>query len=136
MLEKIDHIGIAVRDLDEASARYTALCGRGPDHREEVAAQKVRVAMFNVGESRVELLMATAPDSPIAKFIDKRGEGMHHICFKVANLEAALARLQTAEMEIVAGAGGVGAGGSRVAFLHPKSLMGVMVELVEQPDNV
>ena len=132
MLEKIDHVGIAVRDLGEASARYTTLCGRGPDHHEEIPAQKVRVAMFNVGESRVELLMATAPDSPIAKFIDKRGEGMHHICFKVANLEAALARLQTAEMEIVSGAGGVGAGGSRVAFLHPKSLMGVMVELVEQ----
>lgn len=132
MLEKIDHVGIAVRDLDEASARYTALCGRGPDHHEEIPAQKVRVAMFNVGESRVELLMATAPDSPIAKFLDKRGEGMHHLCFKVANLEAALASAQTAGMEIVAGAGGVGAGGSRVAFLHPKSLMGVMVELVEQ----
>jgi len=132
MLDKIDHLGIAVRDLDEAIARYTALCGRGPDHLEEVASQKVQVAMFGVGESRVELLMATAPDSPIAKFIDKRGEGMHHICFKVANLEEALARLQTAGMEIIPGAGGEGVEGSRVAFLHPKSLMGVMVELVEQ----
>ncbi|MCI0690717.1 methylmalonyl-CoA epimerase [candidate division KSB1 bacterium] len=131
MLEKIDHVGIAVRNLDEAIARYTALCGRGPDHLEEVASQKVKVAMFDVGESRVELLMATAPGSPIAKFIDKRGEGMHHICFKVPNLEEALARLGAAGMEIIPGAGGEGAGGTRVAFLHPKSLMGVMVELVE-----
>ncbi|MDZ7363122.1 MAG: methylmalonyl-CoA epimerase [candidate division KSB1 bacterium] len=132
MLNKIDHIGIAVRDLDAAIARYTALCGQAPNHLEEVLSQKVNVAMFDVGESRVELLMATAPDSPIAKFIDKRGEGMHHICFKVANLEAALARMSAAGMEIIPGAGGEGAGGSRVAFLHPKSLMGVMVELVEQ----
>jgi methylmalonyl-CoA/ethylmalonyl-CoA epimerase len=132
MLEKIDHLGIAVRNLEEAAARYTALCGRGPDHVEEVAAQKVKVAMFAVGESRVELLMATSPDSPIAKFIDKRGEGMHHICFKVENLEAALARLRAEGMEIIPGAGGEGAGGSRVAFLHPKSSMGVLVELVEQ----
>ncbi len=137
MLEKIDHIGIAVRNLDEAISRYTALCGRGPGHLEEVASQKVKVAMFDVGESRVELLMATAPDSPIAKFIDKRGEGMHHICFKVPDLEEALARMSTAGMEIVSGAGGEGyarrgAAGSRVAFLHPKSLMGVMVELVER----
>ncbi len=131
MLEKIDHIGIAVRNLDEASARYTALCGHGPDHLEEVASQKVKVAMFDVGESRVELLMATALDSPIAKFIDKRGEGMHHICFKVPNLEEALAHMSAAGMEIIAGAGGEGASGSRVAFLHPKSVMGVMVELVE-----
>ena len=131
MLDKIDHFGIAVRDLEAAISRYTALCGRGPDHREDVASQKVRVAMFAVGESRVELLMATAPDSPIAKFIDKRGEGMHHICFKVANLDEALARMKAEGMEIISGAGGAGAGASRVAFLHPKSLMGVMVELVE-----
>jgi methylmalonyl-CoA/ethylmalonyl-CoA epimerase len=131
-LEKVDHIGIAVRDLDEAIVRYTALCGHGPDHLEEVASQKVKVAMFAVGESRVELLMATAPDSPIAKFIDKRGEGMHHLCFKVPNLQQALTRLQATEIEIIPGAGGGGAAESRVAFLHPKSLMGVMVELVEQ----
>jgi methylmalonyl-CoA epimerase len=132
MLEKIDHIGIAVRDLDKAIARYTALCGHGPDHLEEVASQKVKVAMFVVGESRVELLMATGPDSAIAKFIDKRGEGMHHICFKVPNLQETLTRMSAAGMEIISGASSEGAGGSRVAFLHPKSLMGVMVELVER----
>lgn len=132
MLEKIDHIGIAVRNLDEAIARYTALCGRGPDHLEEVPSQKVKVAMFEVGESRVELLMATAPDSPIAKFIDKRGEGQHHICFKVGNLEETLTRLEQAGMEIVPATSSRGAGGSRVAFLHPKSAMGVLIELVEK----
>jgi methylmalonyl-CoA/ethylmalonyl-CoA epimerase len=131
MLDKIDHIGIAVKNLDEAMARYTALCGRGPDYFEQVAAQKVKVAMFAVGESRVELLMATAPDSPIAKFIAKRGEGMHHICFKVANLAKALERMRAEGMEIIPDASSAGARGSRVAFLHPKSLMGVMVELVE-----
>lgn len=132
MLEKIDHIGIAVRDLEEAIARYTSLCGHGPDHLEEVASQKVKVALFAVGESRVELLMATTPDSPIAKFIDKRGEGMHHLCFKVPNLQQALARMQAAEIEIIPGVGDKGVAGSQVVFLHPKSLMGVMVELVEQ----
>jgi methylmalonyl-CoA epimerase len=132
MLKKIDHIGIAVRDLDEAITRYTALCGHGPDHIEEVPSQKVKVAMFAVAESRIELLMATAPDSPIAKFIDKRGEGQHHICFKVTNLEEALARIEQAGMEIIPTASSQGAGGSRVAFLHPKSAMGVLVELVEK----
>jgi methylmalonyl-CoA epimerase len=131
MLDKIDHLGIAVRNLDEAIARYATLCGRPPDHIEEVASQKVKVAMFNVGESRLELLMATAPDSPIAKFIDKRGEGQHHICFKVPNLEQALERLRHAGMEIIPEASSEGAGGSRVAFLHPKSAMGVLIELVE-----
>jgi methylmalonyl-CoA/ethylmalonyl-CoA epimerase len=131
MLDKIDHVGIAVRNLDEAIAHYAALCGKAPDCLEEVPSQKVKVAMFTVGESRIELLMATAPDSPIAQFIDKRGEGQHHICFKVPNLEAALSRARNAGMEIISEASSEGAGGSRVAFLHPKSVMGVLIELVE-----
>ncbi|MDZ7290053.1 MAG: methylmalonyl-CoA epimerase [candidate division KSB1 bacterium] len=132
MIEKIDHLGIAVRNLDEAIARYTVLCGKPPDHLEEVTSQQVKVAMFEIGESRLELLMATSPASPIAKFLDKRGEGMHHICFKVPNLQDALARMSAGGMEIISEVSSEGAGGSRVAFLHPKSLMGVMVELVER----
>jgi len=132
MLEKIDHIGVAVRDLESAVARYTVITGHPPERFEEVAEQKVRVAMFSVGESRIELLQATSPDSPIAKFIDKRGEGMHHVCFKVSDLKAALARLASEGMEILPGAGGVGADGSRVAFLRPKSGNGVLIELVER----
>lgn len=132
MLEKIDHLGIAVRDWETALARYTALTAAPPQHIEEVPSQKVKVAMFNVGESRVELLLATAQDSPIAKFIEKRGEGLHHVCFKVPRLDEALARLSAQGMEILPGAGGQGAEGSRVAFLHPKSAAGVLIELVEK----
>ena len=131
MLERIDHLGIAVRDLESAIARYTVLVGHGPDHLEEVPSQKVRVAMFAVGESRIELLQATAPDSPIAKFIDKRGEGMHHVCFKVPDLQKALDRLAKEGLEVLPGAGGDGADGSRIAFLHPKSGNAVLIELVE-----
>ncbi|MEK7727080.1 MAG: methylmalonyl-CoA epimerase [candidate division KSB1 bacterium] len=132
MLEKIDHLGIAVRDWEAALARYTTLTGGPPQHIEEVPAQKVKVAMFEVGASRVELLLPTAPDSPIAKFIEKRGEGMHHICFKVADLDEALACLAAEGMEVLPGAGSTGAEGSRVAFLHPKSAAGVLIELVEK----
>lgn len=131
MLEKIDHIGIAVRDWDTALARYTALTATPPQHLEEVPAQKVKIAMFEVGESRVELLAPLADDSPIAKFLEKRGEGMHHICFKVPNLDEALRRLRNEGMEILPNAG-AGAEGGRVAFLHPKSAAGVLIELVER----
>lgn len=131
MLEKIDHIGIAVRDWDAAMARYVALTGAPPQHIEEVPAQKVKVAIFDVGESRVELLVPTADDSPIAKFLDKRGEGMHHICFKVSDLDHALQRLRNEGMEILPNAG-AGAEGNCVAFLHPKSAAGVLIELVEK----
>ena len=134
MLEKIDHLGIAVKDWEAAIARYTALTGAPPQHVEEVPAQHVKVAMFKVGESRVELLSATSPASAIAKFLDRRGEGMHHVCFKVPHLEKALARLQQEGMEILPGAGAAGAAGSRIAFLHPRSAAGVLIELVEVPD--
>ncbi len=131
MLEKIDHIGIAIRDWETALARYTTLTAGPPPHIAEVPSQKVKVAMFEVGDARVELLLATAPDSPIAKFIAKRGEGLHHICFEVPNLDEALQRLRKEGMEVLPGAGGIGAEGSRVAFLHPKSAAGVLIELVE-----
>ncbi len=134
MLEKIDHLGIAVRDLEAAIARYAALTGAPPQLVEEVPAQHVKVAMFEVGASRVELLSATSPASALAKFLDQRGEGMHHVCFKVHNLEAALARLRQEGMEVLPGAGAAGAEGSRIAFLHPRSAAGVLIELVEKSD--
>lgn len=132
MLEKIDHVGIAVRDLKLATARYTILMAAPPQHVEEVAEQNVKVAMFEVGESRLELLAATSPDSTIAKFLDKRGEGIHHICFKVADLDAMVTRLRQEGMEILPDAGAPGAEGSRIAFLHPRSAAGVLIELVEK----
>ena len=134
MLEKIDHFGIAVKDLEAAIARYAALTGTPPHHVEEIPSQHVKVAMFQVGGSGVELLSATSPESAIAKFLDQRGEGMHHVCFKVSDLPQALARLRQQGMEIVAGAGGAGAAGSRIAFLHPRSAAGVLIELVEKPE--
>lgn len=132
MLEKIDHVGIAVRDLEVATARYTILMAVPPQHVEEVAEQNVKVAMFKVGESRLELLAPTSPASTIAKFLDKRGEGIHHICFKVADLEATVARLRQEGMEILPDAGAIGAEESRIAFLHPRSAAGVLIELVEK----
>ena len=132
MLEKIDHLGIAVKNLESAIARYTALTGAPPQHVEEIPTQHVKVAMFQTGEARVELLSATSPESTIAKFLERRGEGMHHVCFKVHSLEEALARLRQEGMEILPGAGSAGAGGSRIAFLHPRSAAGVLIELVEQ----
>ncbi|MGH7491451.1 MAG: methylmalonyl-CoA epimerase [bacterium] len=134
MLEKIDHLGIAVKNLEPAIARYAALTGAPPQHVEEIPAQHVRVAMFQIGEARVELLSATSQESAIAKFLEQRGEGMHHVCFKVHRLEEALARLRQEGMEILPGAGSAGAEGSRIAFLHPRSAAGVLIELVEKSD--
>ena len=132
MLVRVDHIGIAVRDLEKTIGSYSALFDGPPGHIEEVPSQKVKVAMYEAGESRVELLESTSPDSAIAKFLDKRGEGLHHVCFAVPDLDSALARLQQHGMEILPNVGGPGAEGSRVAFLHPRSAAGVLIELVER----
>jgi methylmalonyl-CoA epimerase len=128
---KLDHIGIAVRSLDAALAFYRDTLGLRCDGIEEVPAEKVSVAMLPLGETRIELLEATAPDSPIARFIEKRGEGIHHIAIEVASLDAHLKRLEAAGVRILPGKGEYGASGHRYAFLHPSSCGGVLVELVE-----
>lgn len=136
MIHAIDHIGIAVSDLDAAIARYTQLMGFPPDRIEDVPTENVKVAFFQVGAISVELLAATSPESPIAQFIAKRGEGVHHLAYRVADLTAAIAQYQKEGLTII---GGVrpgatprgGAGGTRVAFLHPKSTHGCLVELVQ-----
>ncbi|HHL73722.1 MAG TPA: methylmalonyl-CoA epimerase [Bacteroidetes bacterium] len=132
MLKKIDHIGIAVRDLDAAVQKYSALFRKPADHLEEIAAQKVSVAMFRAGESSVELLQGTADDSPISRFVEKNGEGIHHICYAVADLNAALAAAEEAGMSPIPQENDRGAGGYRIAFLHPKTTGGVLIELVEK----
>lgn len=130
MIQQLDHIGVAVNDLDAAVARYTQLMGFPPDRIEEVPTEKVRVAFFAVGESHVELLAATASDSPIAHFIAKRGEGVHHLAFRVNNLVATIAHYEKMGFTMV---GNIrpGAHGTQVAFLHPKTTLGTLIELVE-----
>ena len=130
---KLDHNGIAVRSLDAALRFYRESLGLPLAGIEEVPAEKVRVAMLPLGETRIELLEATATDSPIARFIEKRGEGIHHIAFAVGDLEDHLRRLEAGGVRILPGKGEYGASGHRYAFLHPASCGGVLVELVEAP---
>jgi methylmalonyl-CoA/ethylmalonyl-CoA epimerase len=127
---KIDHLGIAVASIDEALAIYRAL-GLAETRREEVPGQKVVAAFLPVGESRIELLEPTSDDSPIAKFLDKRGGGIHHVCFAVEDLDAALADLTRRGFRLVHRQAVPGADGKRIAFLHPEAGHGVLIELSE-----
>ncbi len=132
MSVKMDHIGIAVQSLQQAVPKYRALLQKDPDHVEEVPGQGVKVAMFRAGDSAIELLEPLGPDSPIARHIAKRGEGIHHICLAVENMDAALKEAEQAGLEIIPQKDDRGAGGHRIAFLHPKSTGGVLIELVEK----
>jgi len=129
---KIHHVGIAVESLDAAVPIFENLLGRGPDSEELVEDQKVRVAAFAVGESRIELLEATAPDSTIARFIAKRGQGIHHLTLSVQNLAESLAQLEKKGVRLIDREPQAGAGNERIAFLHPSSTAGVLIELVEE----
>uniref|UniRef100_A0A7C3UBG8 Methylmalonyl-CoA epimerase n=2 Tax=Geoglobus ahangari TaxID=113653 RepID=A0A7C3UBG8_9EURY len=130
MINKIDHIGIAVKNLDEAIDLYKKL-GFEIKEIEEVPEQKVKVAMLPVGESKIELLEATSEDSPIAKFIEKRGEGVHHIAINVSDIEKALQNAKENGLQLIDEKPRIGAGGKKVAFIHPKSTKGVLLEFVE-----
>jgi len=131
MLKKINHIGIAVRSIESGIAPYRAL-GLEPEGEEVVEEQKVRVVFLTVGESRIELLEPTSPDSPVAKFIEKKGEGIHHIAFQVENIEEALAQAEAQGLRLIDKRPRSGAHGTRIAFLHPKSTGGVLMELCEE----
>ena len=126
----LDHIGIAVRSLDERRNVYEAL-GLELSGEETVAEQKVRVAFLPVEGSRIELLEPTAPDSPIAGFLEKRGEGLHHLCFRVDDIVAAMARLRAQGLALLSAEPQTGAHGARVCFIHPKSTGGVLIALWE-----
>jgi LAO/AO transport system kinase len=126
----LDHIGIAVKSLNSAKAIYELL-GFSLTDEEEVSAEKVRVVMVPVGNTRLELLEPTSEDSVIGKFIAKRGEGLHHISLRVADLEAAVTNLKRNGVRLVSEKIGVGAGGHRYIFIHPSSAGGVLLELVE-----
>jgi methylmalonyl-CoA/ethylmalonyl-CoA epimerase len=130
MFKKIDHIGIAVENLEEAVARFTQLLGKDPEHFEEVEEQKVKTAFFSVGESNLELLESTSPDGPIGKFIAKQGRGgIHHICVEVEDIEATLKAYKEAGVQLIDETPRIGAHGKKVAFVHPKSTGGVLLEL-------
>jgi len=127
---KIDHIGVAVPSLKEGRSFYEALglvCGG----EEEVPEQKVKVAFFAAGESRIELLESTDPEGPVGKFLSKRGPGLHHLCLMVPDLEAALGRLKEKGYALLDERPRIGAGGRKVAFVHPRSASGVLLELTE-----
>lgn len=128
---KIDHLGIATRGLDEAVSFWRDALGLEVVATEEVAEQRVRVAMLPVGETRVELLEATSADSPIAKFLEKRGPGIHHIAVRVDDIRAVLAQLKLKGARLIDETPRVGAEGSLIAFVHPASTNGVLLELVE-----
>lgn len=132
MFTRLDHIGIAVRDLDKAVAYWSELLELKSDHRIPVPAQGVEVVFIPTRGARLELLAATGPDSPIAKFLERRGEGLHHVCFAVRDIEAELADLKSKGVELIDEKPRLGAEGKRIAFLHPKSTYGVLIELLEE----
>lgn len=129
---KIDHIGIAVNSIEEGKKFWTDILGLKFEGSETVAEQKVTTAFFPVGESEVELLESTAPDGPVAKYIEKRGEGIQHIAFRVEKIEEALAELKENGIRLIDEKPRIGAGGAKIAFLHPKSTNGILVELCER----
>lgn len=128
MIQKIDHLGIAVKNLDEAVAYYERTLGIKCEHREEVMSQKVITAFFNVGESHLELLEPTSPESPIAKFLEKFGEGIHHVAFGTNDIEGQLKKAADSGCQLIHQKPFEGAGNKWVAFLHPKSTHGVLTE--------
>lgn len=129
---RIDHIGIAVQSLEEALEFYRDAVGLESKGLVTVPQEKVRVAMLSAGEPRIELLEATSSDSPIARFLAKRGEGLHHIAMKVPDLDAAVERLKAAGRRLVTDQVQTGAEGYRYVFVHPKSAHGVLLELIEE----
>jgi len=130
-VERIDHVGIAVRSIDEVLPYYRDVLGLRYVGEEEVPDQKVRVAFLEVGESRIELLEPTSDDSPISGFLDKRGGGMHHIAVLVENIEEALQRHREAGSRLIDERPRNGAHGMRIAFVHPKTTAGVLLELCQ-----
>jgi methylmalonyl-CoA/ethylmalonyl-CoA epimerase len=132
MPKKLEHIGIAVRNLEASEALFTKLLGIEPYKREEVSSEGVMTSFFLLGDIKFELLAATNQDSPIAKFIEKRGEGIHHLAFESENLENELSERKSQNVELIHQQPKDGADNKRIAFLHPKSTGGVLWELCQE----
>lgn len=131
-LLKIDHLGIAVSSIDAKKNFWTDVLGLALEGTETIQEQKVTTAFLPVGESEVELLESTSEDGPVAKYIEKRGEGIQHVAFRVENIEEALAELKAKGIALIDQTPRTGAGGAKIAFLHPKATSGVLVELCER----
>ncbi len=129
---KIDHLGIAVNNIDESRKFWSDILGLDFEGTETVQEQKVTTAFFPVGESEVELLASTSPDGPVAKYIEKRGQGIQHVAFRVENIEEALAELKSRGVRLIDEKPRRGAGGAKIAFIHPRATGGVLVELCER----
>jgi methylmalonyl-CoA/ethylmalonyl-CoA epimerase len=133
MLNRIYHMGYAVEDIEAASRFYSENFGAEPTEPEVVEEQGIVATTFRVGESMIELVQPTRPDSPVGRFLERRGEGVHHVAYEVEDLEDALRELKRSGVELVDEEPRRGTGGTRVAFVHPKSAFGVLTELVELP---
>ena len=128
----IDHIGIAVADLDAATDRYRSILGAEPAHRERVESQGVEEVLFRVGDSYIQLLGALGPETAVGKFLAKRGEGMHHVAYRVDDVAAALDALRATGVRLVDDVPRPGSRGTTIAFVHPSAFRGVLVELVQE----
>ena len=134
MVEKIDHIGIAVKSIKKTSELLSNILGLKVTGEEIVEEQKVKVAFLPLGDSELELLESTSPEGPIARFIEKKGEGIQHIAFRVDNIEKALEKLKKEGVRLIDEKPRYGAGGAKIAFLHPKSTNGILIELSERKE--
>jgi len=132
MIKEIDHIGIAVKDLEEAMSIYTDILGLEFKGTEKIEEQKIIHATFLAGRVKIELVQPTHPDSTVGKFIEKRGEGIHHIAFGVENINEFLKELSTKGVNLIDEKARIGADGAKIAFIHPKDMKGVLIELVER----
>jgi methylmalonyl-CoA/ethylmalonyl-CoA epimerase len=130
-VKKIEHIGIAVKDLQESIKFYENILGLKCYAIEEVKDQRVKTAFFMVGSTKIELLESTDPEGPIGKFIDKKGEGIHHLAFEVENIQRCLSELESKDIQLIDKIPRKGAEGLNIAFLHPKSTNGILMELCE-----
>lgn len=131
MLDAIDHTGVAVENLDESIPFYRDVLGLPLVHRETIESQGVEAVLFDIGDSHVELIAPLGPDTGVARFLAKRGPGLHHVAYRVADIDSALASLQNAGVRLIDSSPRIGIRGSRVAFLHPSATGGVLTELVQ-----
>jgi len=135
MFGRIDHVGVAVSDLDSAVALYEGTFGMPVAHRETVESQGVEAVLLDVGDGHVELLRPLGPDTPVGKFIERSGEGLHHVAYAVDDIDATLERLKEREVQLIDSEARVGIRGSRVAFVHPKATGRVLTEIVERAEH-